>query len=73
MIDLRNVDANVHVAGDQAFNFKGNVWLAKPADLGFFHDPARGCTWVQGDTNGDKLYDFSIRVEGLLPSRPATS
>ncbi|PZQ50762.1 MAG: hypothetical protein DI556_06495 [Rhodovulum sulfidophilum] len=65
-IDLTGIDANSRVAGDQAFKFIGSAWLAKSADLGFYQDAARGCTWVQGDLNGDKLYDFSIRVEGLL-------
>ena len=64
--DLRDIDANVTVAGVQAFTFVGRTWLANPGDLGFYQDTARGCTWIQGDTNGDKLYDFSIRVEGLL-------
>ncbi len=66
VIDLRDIDANVTVAGVQAFTFVGRTWLANPGDLGFYQDTARGCTWIQGDTNGDKLYDFSIRVEGLL-------
>ena len=59
------IDANTKVAGNQAFTFVGNTWLANAGDLGAYQDTARGCTWVQGDTNGDKLYDFSIRVDGL--------
>jgi hypothetical protein len=66
VIDLRNIDANALVVGDQDFKFIGKVWLGNPADLGFYQDAGRVCTWIQGDTNGDKLYDFSIRVEGLL-------
>ena len=64
-IDVSQIDANTKVAGNQAFTFVGSTWLANAGDLGAYQDTARGCTWVQGDTNGDKLYDFSIRVDGL--------
>lgn len=66
VIDLRNIDANTLVAGEQDFKFIGKVWLGNPADLGYYQDAARGVTWIQGDTNGDMQYDFSLRVQGLL-------
>ncbi len=65
-IDVSQMDANSTVSGNQAFNFVGKNWLAHPADFGFYQDAARNCTWIQGDLNGDKNYDFSIKVEGLL-------
>ena len=64
-IDVSQMDADSTVAGNQAFKFVGGTWLADPGDLGFYQDTARGCTWIQGDLDGDKLYDFSIRVDGL--------
>lgn len=62
-IDLSAIDANVNVAGDQSFTFIGNAWLSKAGDLGYYRDAA-GHSSVQGDVNGDGLYDFSIRVDG---------
>ncbi len=65
-IDVSQMDANSTLAGNQSFTFVGKTWLANAGDLGFYQDVARNCTWVQGDLNGDKNYDFSIRVDGLV-------
>ncbi len=62
-IDVRAIDADAGRAGNQAFDFIGGAWLDAPGDLGVYRDVG-GWTSVQGDTNGDGLYDFSIRVDG---------
>ncbi|MGF9760526.1 M10 family metallopeptidase [Microvirga sp. 0TCS3.31] len=60
-IDLRGIDANVKVAGDQAFSFIGkNAFHGKAGELRFADGIAAG------DTNGDKIADFGINVTGLL-------
>jgi Ca2+-binding RTX toxin-like protein len=64
-IDLRAIDANTLVSGDQSFRTIGSKWLANPADLGFYQDPSRKVTSVQGDTDGDNDFDFSIVLNGL--------
>ncbi len=59
-IDLRGIDANTKIAGDQAFTFIGsNAFHGKAGELRFV-DGA-----VAGDVNGDKVADFSIKVLGL--------
>jgi serralysin len=59
-IDLRSIDANTKIAGDQAFTFIGkNDFHGKAGELRF----ADGA--VTGDVNGDKSADFSIKVLGL--------
>lgn len=63
-IDLRNIDADLTVDGNQSFNFIGAKNLAKAGDLGFYQD-ARGWTTIAGDVTGDGKYDFGIRVDGL--------
>lgn len=63
-IDLRNIDANETVAGDQAFTFIGAKYLTKAGQLGFYQD-SQGWTTIAGDVTGDGKYDFGIRVEGL--------
>jgi Ca2+-binding RTX toxin-like protein len=64
-IKLNLVDANKGLIGDQVFSFIGTA--------GFGHVPGQlryeqisGNTYVQGDTNGDALADFFIRLDGLL-------
>lgn len=65
-IRLRDVDSNSTVAGDQNFAFIGTQ---------AFHDVAgelryeeiSGNTYVMGDTNGDGIADFMIRLDGHHP------
>ena len=64
-IDLRGIDANSTVTGNQAFTFIGTNWLNNAGDLGYYQDAGAGITSVQGDLNGDDLYDFTIVVQGL--------
>ncbi len=65
LISLIGVDANTHTVGDDAF-----AWIGTSA----FHHVAgelryiqtAGNTYVQGDTNGDGLSDFWIRLDGVI-------
>jgi Ca2+-binding RTX toxin-like protein len=62
-IDLSLVDARTTVAGDQAFTFIGNGSFTGIA--GQLHAvQSGGFTWIEGDTNGDRVADFVIRVNG---------
>jgi serralysin len=64
LIDLGGVDANAGLGGDQAFAFIGSAAFTGAAgELRYFQ--SGGTTYVQGDTNGDGLADFLIRVDGL--------
>lgn len=64
-IDLSAIDANTKTAANDAF-----IYIASAA----FHQIAGelrikktgGNTFVQGDTNGDGIADFSIRLDGLI-------
>ena len=59
-IDLRDMDANTRLAGNQVFTFIGNnVFQGKAGELRFANGVA------SGDTNGDKIADFGINVAGL--------
>lgn len=59
-IDLRGMDANTKVVGDQAFSFIGKAaFHGKAGELRF----ADGI--VSGDVNGDRSADFKINVAGL--------
>ncbi|MBB3019197.1 serralysin [Microvirga lupini] len=59
-VDLRGIDANTKVAGNQAFTFIGkNAFHGKAGELRF----ADGI--VAGDTNGDKTPDFGIKIAEL--------
>ncbi|MBM3604778.1 MAG: hypothetical protein FJX25_08485, partial [Alphaproteobacteria bacterium] len=64
-IDLSQMDADTTREGVQSFRFVGSNWLAQAGDLGAYQDTANGVTYIQGDTNGDGVVDFSIRVNGL--------
>ncbi|WP_201860615.1 M10 family metallopeptidase [Microvirga soli] len=59
-IDLRDIDANAKLAGNQAFTFIGkSAFHGKAGELRFADGMAAG------DTNGDKIADFGINVAGL--------
>ncbi|MBM3605168.1 MAG: hypothetical protein FJX25_10565, partial [Alphaproteobacteria bacterium] len=64
-IDLSQMDADTTRDGMQSFRFVGSNWLAQAGDLGAYQDTVNGVTYIQGDTNGDGNFDFSIRVNGL--------
>ncbi|MCH7627155.1 MAG: hypothetical protein IH997_00375 [Proteobacteria bacterium] len=68
LIDLSGVDANTLVDGDQGFAFVGTAAFSHTAgELRI--DASRGAVLVQGDTNGDGVADFAIRLDGkgLVP------
>jgi serralysin len=59
-VDLRSIDTNTKIAGNQAFTFIGkNAFQGKAGELRFADGVAAG------DTNGDKVADFGINVAGL--------
>jgi serralysin len=64
LLSLSLVDANVNVSGDQAFAFIGSAAFSGTAgELRFEQGSTH--TFVYGDTNGDGVADFAIRVDGL--------
>ncbi len=64
-IDLRALDADTTVAGDQAFTFLGAVGFSGKA--GQLVQGAFGAdTRVQGDVNGDGVADFSLLLTGSV-------
>jgi serralysin len=59
-IDLRNIDANTKVSGNQAFKFIGkSAFSGKAGELSF----SGGV--LSADINGDKAADFQAKVVGL--------
>ena len=57
LIDLSRIDANVLVAGDQAFHFRGGG----PGTLSWVE--ANTCTIVRGNLDGDADFEFVIIIE----------
>lgn len=57
-IDLRSIDANVNVSGNQAFKFIGRSAFTGAGQLKF----ASGI--LSADVNGDKIVDFAVSVVG---------
>lgn len=62
-IDLSAIDAKSALAGDQAFSFIGSAPFSYVAGQLRYGSNATS-TWVQGDTNGDGVTDFTIRMTG---------
>ncbi|MXO61062.1 hypothetical protein GRI89_16080 [Altererythrobacter salegens] len=59
-----HIDADTGASGDQAFGFIGTAEFSGHAgELRYVH--GGGTTFVEGDTNGDRLADFSIALTGL--------
>jgi Ca2+-binding RTX toxin-like protein len=64
-IDLRGVDADSGVAGDQAFSFIGTAAFSGTAgELRYAFDG--NDTWLQGDFTGDGVADFEIVFTGSV-------
>jgi Ca2+-binding RTX toxin-like protein len=62
-IDLREMDADTTLAGDQAFTLGGSVFSGLTGDLIQTLDDA-GRPVLRGDINGDAVADFEIRLSG---------
>jgi len=63
-IDLRAIDANSLLAGDQAFAFIGaNLFHNVAGELRY--EQISGSTYIEGDISGDGVADFMIKVDGL--------
>ena len=62
-INLAGVDANSSLAGDQAFAFIGTAAFHHTAGE-LHYEITNGNTYLTGDTNGDGLADFMIRLDG---------
>jgi Ca2+-binding RTX toxin-like protein len=62
-IDLRPIDANMLMPGDQAFIFVGTSAFQNAAGE-LRYEQISGATYVEGDTNGDGLADFMIKLDG---------
>jgi serralysin len=59
-IDLRTIDANTAISGDQAFSFIGaGSFTGQIGQLNFASNV------LSGDVNGDRLADFRINVTGV--------
>jgi Ca2+-binding RTX toxin-like protein len=65
-VDLRSIDANSGVSGDQAFSFIGTAAFSGTAgELRYMFDGTD--TWLQGDYTGDGVADFEIVFTGSVP------
>ena len=62
-IDLTGVDANSLIGGDQAFAFIGTAAFGNSAGE-LRYEQVSGDTYITGDTNGDGIADFMIKVDG---------
>jgi serralysin len=63
-IDLAAVDSNTLLGGDQSFSFIGTGAFTHTAGE-LRYEQVSGNTYVSGDTNGDGIADFMIKVDGL--------
>ena len=62
-LDFASVDADTLTGGDQAFQFIGTAAFSNVAGE-LRYDIIDGNTYVYGDTNGDGVADFMVRVIG---------
>lgn len=62
-IDLKGIDADTTIDGDQAFGFIATQGFHKKAGE-LRYEIKGGDTYLFGDVNGDGKADFSIRAEG---------
>jgi len=66
-IDLTGIDANTTNTGHDAFHWLGTAAFDGQADeLNTIYDASHNVTILEGDTNGDKVADFSIDLTGNL-------
>ena len=62
-IDLRNIDANTGVAGDQGFNFVG-AFSGQAGQAVLSYDPSNNVSTLHLDVNGDGVADFTMYIAG---------
>ncbi|HEX8307537.1 MAG TPA: RTX toxin, partial [Allosphingosinicella sp.] len=74
LIDLSRIDANVLVAGDQAFTFIGNAAFSGTAgELRFHNISLGGPIWeVEADIDGNGTSDFEV-ILVISPADPITA
>ena len=66
VIDLRQIDANQNSTGDDAFTFiKGRGFSGTAGELRYV--TRTDYRLVLGDTDGDGVADFAIRIDGVDP------
>ena len=63
IIDLRSIDSNVSMRGDQAFNFAGQNARTIGHSVPWYE--VNGHTVVQADVNGNTTADFSVVLTGV--------
>ncbi len=63
-IDLRSIDANMNVAGIQAFTFIGSAWLTGPGQIGVYHSTNE--THVQIQVSQNSADDIRIKLTGVF-------
>ena len=59
-IDLKSIDANTKLSGDQAFSYIGSAAFTKVAGQLHFVNGV-----LEGDINGDRVADFQIIVQNV--------
>ena len=64
LIDLAQVDANTGTPANDPFSFIGTAAFSNVAGE-LRYEQSGGNTWVQGDTDGNAVADFMIRLDGL--------
>jgi Ca2+-binding RTX toxin-like protein len=65
-IELTAIDADIAVAGDQAFSFIGTALYTGVAGQLRYAFTAPGVTTIAGDVNGDGSSDFHIQLTGMI-------
>lgn len=73
VIDLRGIDANTRLAGDQAFIWAGYEadFSGRPGELTY--TTSRGAaeyTWIIGDVDGDRIGDFGVFLSNATSLSP---
>ena len=64
ILDLKALDANSFLTGNQAFTFIGtHAFTGTAAEVHYQH--IANNTYVTADMNGDGLADFTVRLDGL--------
>lgn len=71
ILDFSAIDANTRLAGNQAFQFletAGTPFSGVAGQLRF--DVVGGNTILSADTNGDRVADFQVQLNGVVPLLP---